>query len=174
MRSPTSRGRSQRDEFPFATYVFVADQLNLPAGLTTATLTGETTSGMAIKSQKEVLNIPDSARITGNLKKYMGNASYYKALARLEAKQPSTVISDSSTPVGLASRNAQPTGVASVKVNYTPAVAPAGAKAVATSRSEAERAKVRPVIKIERAETHRADQGSRSPARGTAWLTTLN
>ena len=141
--------RVHRDEFPFATYFFVADQLHLPAGLTTATLTGETTSGMAINSQKEVLNIPDSARITGNLKKYMGNASYYKALARLEAKQPSTVISDSRTPVALASRNAHPTGVASVKVNYTPAVAPAGRNA----KVEAERAKVRPVIKIERAET---------------------
>ena len=36
----------KRDEFPFATYVFVADQLNLPPGLTTATLTGQTKSGV--------------------------------------------------------------------------------------------------------------------------------
>ena len=83
----------QRDEFPFATYVFVADQLNLPAGLTTATLTGQTNSGMTFESQKDVLNIPDSARVFGQLKKYMGNASYYKALAKIEAKNPSTVIS---------------------------------------------------------------------------------
>ena len=34
-----------RDEFPFQTYVFVADQLKLPFGLTPATLTGQTTSG---------------------------------------------------------------------------------------------------------------------------------
>ncbi len=42
----------RRDEFPFATYVFVADQLNLPAGLTTATLTGQTKSGVTFESQK--------------------------------------------------------------------------------------------------------------------------
>ena len=78
----------KRDEFPFATYVFVADQLNLPPGLTTATLTGQTNSGVSFSSQKDVLNIPDSARAFGRLKKYMGNASFYKALAKIEARNP--------------------------------------------------------------------------------------
>ena len=62
----------KRDEFPFQTYVFVADQLNLPAGLTTATLTGQTKSGLSFVTQKDVLNIPDSARAFGVLKKNMG------------------------------------------------------------------------------------------------------
>ena len=55
----------KRDEFPFATYVFVADQLNLPTGLTTATLTGQTFSGVSFSSQKDVLNIPDSRGRSG-------------------------------------------------------------------------------------------------------------
>ena len=39
-------------------------------------------------SQKEVLNIPDSARAFGRLKKKMGNVSFYKALAKIEARNP--------------------------------------------------------------------------------------
>ena len=67
----------KRDEFPFATYVFIADQLNLPPGLTTATLTGQLKTGQTFITQKDVLNIPDSARIFGTLKQKMGNASFY-------------------------------------------------------------------------------------------------
>ena len=70
----------KRDEFPFATYVFVADQLNLPTGLTTATLTGQIEQRCVVRhSQKDVLNIPDSARAFGVLKQKMGNISFYKA-----------------------------------------------------------------------------------------------
>ena len=116
----------KRDEFPFATYVFVADQLNLPPGLTTATLTGQLKTGQTFVSQKDVLNIPDSARAFGTLKKKMGNASFYKALAKIEAQNPSTVISVSNTPVIAGSRNPAARGVAKVKVNYTPALAAVG------------------------------------------------
>ena len=77
-RSPIITRKVKRDEFPFATYVFVADQLNLPTGLTTATLTGQTKSGVTFESQKDVLNIPDSARAFGTLKTKMGNVSFYK------------------------------------------------------------------------------------------------
>ncbi len=76
-----------RDEFPFQTYVFVANQLSLPSGLTTATLTGETYSGFPFQTQKDVLNIKDSAKVFGQLKRYMGNASFYKRLAKIEARQ---------------------------------------------------------------------------------------
>ncbi len=138
----------KRDEFPFATYVFVADQLNLPAGLTTATLTGQTNTGVSFSSQKDVLNITDSARVFGRLKKYMGNASFYKALAKIEAKNSSAVISVSNTPVTLASKNPAAHGIAKVKVNYTAAVTPVGREA----KVEAEKAKVRPVVAIQRTE----------------------
>ncbi len=138
----------KRDEFPFATYVFVADQLKLPPGLTTATLTGQTNSGVAFQSQKDVLNIPDSARAFGRLRKYMGSASYYKALAKIEARNPSAVISVSSKPVSAVSRNPAPHGIAKVKVDYTPTVAPASREA----KVEAEKLKVRPVVAIQRTE----------------------
>ena len=105
----------KRDEFPFATYVFVADQLNLPPGLTTATLTGQTFSGVSFSSQKDVLNIPDSAKAFGILKKKMGNLSFYKALSKIEAQNPSAVISVSNSPVTLASRNPDAHGIAKVK-----------------------------------------------------------
>ncbi len=138
----------KRDEFPFATYVFVADQLHLPAGLTTATLTGETKAGVAFESQKDVLNIPDSARVFGRLKKYMGNASYYKALAKVEAHNPTTAISVDNTPVTAVSRNPAARGVAKIKVDYTPKVSSA-----AKAAREAETARVRPVVAIKRHES---------------------
>ena len=42
----------RRDEFPFQTYVFVANQFKLPAGLTTATLTGQTKSGVTFQTRR--------------------------------------------------------------------------------------------------------------------------
>jgi hypothetical protein len=138
----------KRDEFPFQTYVFVADQLNLPPGLTTATLTGQLKTGQTFASQKEVLNIPDSARAFGILKKKMGSLSFYKALSKIEAQNPSTVISVSNAPVVLASRNPDARGIAKVKVDYTPALAAVGQKA----KTDAVKIKVRPVVAIDRSE----------------------
>ena len=140
----------QRDEFPFQTYVFVADQLNLPSGLTTATLTGQTKSGVSFKRQKDVLNLPHSALAFGQLKKYMGNASYYESLAKFEAKHPSAVISDSTTPVTAVSANPVAEGNAAIPVNYTPKVSAAG------NAATAETVKVRPVISIKRADASEA------------------
>jgi len=141
----------KRDEFPFATYFFVADQLNLPPGLTTATLTGQLKSatgvGATFESQKDVLNIPDSARAFGRLRKYMGSASFYKALAKIEARDPGTVISVDNTPVTAVSRNPAARGAAAIKVDYTPKVSSA-----AKAAREAETVKVRPVVSIKRSE----------------------
>jgi len=135
----------RRNEFPFATYVFVADQLNLPAGLTTATLTGKTKSGVSFESQKDVLNIPNSARVFDRLKKYMGNASFYEALAKYEARHPSSVVSVNNTPVTAVSRNPAARGAAQIRVDYTPAVSSA-----AKAAREADKVKVRPVVSIKR------------------------
>jgi hypothetical protein len=136
----------QRDEFPFQTYVFVADQLNLPAGLTTATLTGQTKSGVTFESQKDVLNLPHSALAFGKLKKFMGNASYYERLAKLEAKNPSIVNTSSGATVALASRNSKAQGAAAIKVEYTPKVSAAGNAAKAAA------VKVRPVVSLNKAD----------------------
>ena len=141
-----------RDEFPFQTYVFVADQLNLPSGLTTATLTGQTNSGVTFETQKDVLNLPHSALAFGQLKKYMGNATYYPRLAKIEAKNPSIANTATGTTVSLASQNSKATGVAAVKVDYTPKVSAAGTAA------KAEAVKVRPVVSIKKAEA--AQDGS--------------
>jgi hypothetical protein len=149
----------RRDEFPFATYVFVADQLNLPAGLTTATLTGQTNSGVSFESQKDVLNIPDSARVFGRLRKFMGDASYYKALAKVEARNPATVISVSNSPVTAVSRNRAATGAAKIKVDYTPKVSSA-----AKAAKEAETVKIRPVVSIKKG-NEAAVESSKVPTR---------
>jgi hypothetical protein len=136
----------QRNEFPFQTYVFVADQLNLPAGLTTATLTGQTKSGVTFESQKDVLNLPHSALAFGKLKKYMGNASYYERLASLEAKNPSIANTASAPTVSLVSRNPKANGAAAIKVEYTPKVSAAG------NAAKAEAVKVRPVVFLHKAD----------------------
>jgi len=149
----------KRNEFPFQTYVFVADQLNLPPGLTTATLTGQLKTGQSFVSQKDVLNIPDSARAFGVLKKKMGDISIYKALAKIEARNPGTVISATSTPVTLASRNSAAHGIAKIAVNYTPALAPAGHH----TGPAAEKVRVRPVVAIDR--TPRDAEHTRIPVR---------
>jgi hypothetical protein len=147
-----------RNEFPFATYVFVADQLTLPPGLQTVTLTGKTKSGVMFESQKHVLNITDSAGVSGQMKKFLGNASFYKALAKIEGRHPSTVISLSDRPLASVSRNPAPSGAAAIRVDYTPAVSP-----VARAAREAEQVKVRPVVSIKRNEaTH---QRSKLPTR---------
>ncbi len=75
------------DEFLDATYVFPAQGLNQPNGLYPATLTGETNSGAAFESSKSVLNIPFSSSLFGQLQKYMGGGSIYKALAKAEATE---------------------------------------------------------------------------------------
>jgi hypothetical protein len=140
----------RRDEFPFETFVFVANELTLPAGLTPATLTGQTFSGASIQTSKDVLNIPHSALVFGQLKKFMGNASYYKSVAKFEHKHPSAVISDSSTPVTAVSANPSPTGNAAIEVNYTPKLSAAG------NAAKAETVKVRPVVSITRADATEA------------------
>jgi hypothetical protein len=137
----------RRNEFPFATYVFVADQVNLPSGFTTATLTGQTKTGVTFESQKDVLNIPNSARAFGRLKKLMGNASFYKALARIEARKPSSAIAVNNTPVIAASRNPAARGLAKIRVDYTPAISSAGG-----ATREAKKPTVRPVVSIQRRE----------------------
>jgi hypothetical protein len=124
--------------------------LNLPAGLTTATLTGQTYSGVTFQTQKDVLNIPDSARVFGRLRKYMGGGSLYERLEKVEKLRPNTVISLGSTPVSAVSRNPHPHGVAKIKVDYTPKLAPAGKAA-----KVAEQIKVRPVVAVPRDESDR-------------------
>jgi hypothetical protein len=148
----------QRDEFPFETFVFRANDLNLPFGLTTATLTGQlktdTGVGATFESQKDVLNLPFSARAFGRLKKYMGNATYYKRLDKLVAANPSAVTSVSGAPVVAVSQNAGVAAAAAINVNYTPAVAASDRAA-----SQAKAIKVRPVVAIKRAD---AVQGQNS------------
>ncbi len=147
-----------RDEFPFATYVFVADQMTLPTGLTTATLTGETNSGVAFSTQKDVLNIPDSARVFGQLRKYMGGGSIYERLVKYERRHPGSAIS-SEVPLTAISPNPAPRGAAKIKVDYTPRLAPASKEAAKTE----ETVKVRPVVSIPRHEP--AHETSRVPTR---------
>jgi hypothetical protein len=135
-----------RDEFPFQTYVFVANQLTLPTGLTTATLTGTTYSGVNFTTQKKVLNIPDSAKVFGKLKHYMGDASIYKALAKIEAKNPSVVITNTGATADAVTFNHKPTGNAAIKVSYTPEIS-----AAKKASDNIEKAKARPVVSIKTA-----------------------
>jgi hypothetical protein len=88
-------------EFPVATYVFVANQMSLPPGLTTGTFTAKTFSGQAIDSSKLVLNIPNSARVPGRLHRLMDKGSAYP---RLPAAQSRTDVAASSASTAAAPR----------------------------------------------------------------------
>ncbi|WP_165225115.1 hypothetical protein [Aquisphaera insulae] len=116
--------RWPHSEFPVVTYVFNAKDINLPAGLTTATFTAETTSGQKITSSREVLNIPYAAeRAKGYLRTRMGYESAYK---RLNPAAKSEVTASSSTSaavnVGVASRQA----AQALRVNYATQVSRTG------------------------------------------------
>src|SRR5262249_10839752 len=109
----------RRSEFPLATYVFRANELSLPKGLNTVTLAGSLlNSTTTFQSSRPVLNLPDSARASGQLRKYMGSGpSLYGRLAKVEASHPETVI-NLSGGAAPASRGAPArTGL---KVHYTP------------------------------------------------------
>ena len=76
----------------------------------------------------------------------MGNMSFYKSLAKIEAENPSAVISVANNPVTLASKNPEARGIAKVKVNYTPTLSAVGNGA----DLGVQQAKVRPKIAIDR------------------------
>src|SRR5262249_50662159 len=126
---------------------------------TTATLTGQLKTGQTFISQRDVLNIPNSARVFGQLKKKMGNASFYRALAKIEAKNPSAAISVSSTPVTAGSRNKAAHGIAKIRVHYAPTLAAVGHQA----KPAIEKAKVRPVVAIDR--SARSHEQTKIPVR---------
>jgi hypothetical protein len=135
----------RRDEFPIATYVFRADQLHLPRGLNTVTLAGTLKNGTTtFQSSREVLNIPDSARVFGQLKHHLGNGSIYGRLAKLEATFPTSVPIPTGTGATVSvSANPAPRGLATLKVHYTPRVTTSPPQA---SRRAAPRP--RPVVSI--------------------------
>jgi hypothetical protein len=140
----------RRDEFPIATYVFVADQLHLPPGLNNVTLSGTLNNGLTtFSSSRAVLNIPDSARISGPLHRYMGGGTIYRALSKIEAKHPGTVAIPSTNATAVSvSNNPAPHGLAKLKVNYSPVVATASNSATKAGHAE----KARTVVKIHRTE----------------------
>jgi hypothetical protein len=135
----------RRDEFPFATYVFPANQLDLAPGLQPVTLSGTLNDGNNFVSSRDVLNIPDSAKIFGRLKKYETNGSVYERLSKIEAKHPGVVITSSATNTAV-SANPNAKGAAAVKVNYTPL-----SDTKANARVEAHRP--RPVVSIKKADS---------------------
>jgi hypothetical protein len=57
------------DEFPDETFVFNGLSVSLPSGVTTAEITGETTSGMYFSSQVKVFNRDDSYYTTAQINK---------------------------------------------------------------------------------------------------------
>ncbi len=140
----------RRDEFPMATYVFVANQLNLPRGLDNVTLQGTLNNGQTkILSSNAVLNIPYAANVKGPLHSYMGGGTIYRALSKIEAKHPGTVAIPSSNAQAVStSANRAPGAMAKVDVSYAPAIHSVGKRAAA--RAEAPR----PVVSIPRAEAH--------------------
>ena len=134
----------RRDPFPMATYVFVADQLHLPKGLSNVTLTGTLNNGVTtFDSSTAVLNIPDAARLKGPLHNYMGNgAGLYGRLSKIEAKHQGVAINTPTSVALTRTANRAPEGAAKLKVSYTPVVHAAG-KETATARQAP-----RPVVAI--------------------------
>src|SRR5262249_1922361 len=112
----------RRDPFPEATYVFVANQLHLPKGLSTVTLSGTLDNGTTpFTSSPAVLNIPYAAQVgaRGPLHHYMGGGTIYKSLAKLEAKHPGAVaIPSSNATAASRSANREPGKTAQLAVSY--------------------------------------------------------
>jgi hypothetical protein len=146
--------KARRDEFPMATYVFVANQLNLPKGLSNVTLDGTLTNGTTFETSKAVLNIPYASQARGSLTRYMGHGGVYKMLSRVEAKHPGVAIPSSNATAVSRSANPAPGRTAKLEVSYAPAVHAAG-------RQEAKAP--RPVVSIRRAESGGTDVVKKLP-----------
>ncbi len=110
----------RRDPFPMATYVFVADQLHLPKGLSNVTLTGTLNNGVTtFDSSTAVLNVPYASQVKGPLHKYMGSgAGLYPRLSRIEAKHAGVAIPSTSSVALSRSRNPAPGTTAKLQVSY--------------------------------------------------------
>lgn len=145
--------KTRRDQFPMDTFVFVADQLNLPKGLSNVTLTGTMDNGVTtFQSSTAVLNIPYASQAArGPLHHYMGGGTIYKALAKIEAKHPGTVISSSGATAVSRSANREPGKTASLEVSYAPVIH--------TSAKEA----ARPTVSIKKADSNSTDVVKKLP-----------
>jgi hypothetical protein len=147
----------RRDPFPMATYVFVADQLHLPKGLSNVTLTGTLNNGLTtFESSTAVLNVPYASQIKGPLHRYMGNgADLYQRLSRVESKNPGVAIPSTNSVALSRSANPAPGRTAKLQVSYAPVVHAAG--------KETAREAPRPVVKIQRAGAAAAGAISKLP-----------
>jgi hypothetical protein len=134
----------RNDEFPIATYVFVANQLHLHKGLNNVTLSGTLNNGEAFTSSKAVLNIPYAASAKGPLHRYLGGGTVYGALSKAERKNPGVVIPSTNAVAVSRSANPAPGKTAKLEVSYAPVVHSAG--------NEARQTAARPVVSIKRAE----------------------
>ena len=88
----------RRDPFPMATYVFVANQLHLPKGLSNVTLDGHAEQrGDDVRlehggAEHPVRVAASRARCT----RYMGGGAIYRGLSKIEAKHPGVAIPSTS------------------------------------------------------------------------------
>jgi hypothetical protein len=140
-----------------ATYVFVANQLNLPRGLSNVTLSGTLNNGTTtFQTSTAILNVPYAWQARGPLAGYRGHFSAYKALSRIEARHPATVAIPSGNAMEVSqSANPAPGRTAKVDVSYAPVVHAA--------RRPAERQAPRPVVSIKRAEAAAPDVVTKLP-----------
>ncbi|MFO0889762.1 MAG: hypothetical protein U0790_11555 [Isosphaeraceae bacterium] len=115
-------------EFRAATYVFLGNDIDLPPGQTTATFTATTVSGQPVESSKIVLNIPNSARLTGRLRDLMGDESIYSRLPAVTQSSPAaaTGADGAAAPSRIKLRMASKQAAKDLRVNYREQVARTG------------------------------------------------
>jgi hypothetical protein len=120
--------RFPHSEFVNETFVFVGKDIDLPAGQTQATFTAQTFSGQQITSSNLVVNIPDSARMTGRLHFLMDKGTVYPALRRLNATQPDALtLNNTSVAIPAVQRQSTTAAAATaMKVNYRAQVSSSG------------------------------------------------
>ena len=151
----------RRDPFPQETFVFVANQLHLPKGLSNVTISGTLNDGTTkFSSSSAILNIPYASQAKGSIQRYMGKGSFYPFLTQLEKKHGAGVaIPSSGTAAVTRSANRSPGKSASVAVSYSPVI-----HSVAKAK-EAPRAtpKERPVVSIKKADAATASVVSKVP-----------
>jgi hypothetical protein len=146
----------RRDPFPTATYVFVANQLHLPKGLSNVTLAGTLDNGVTkFSTSNAVLNIPYAANVKGPLHHYMGGGTIYEALSKIEQRHPGVAIPSSNATAVSRSANREPGKTAKLEVSYAPVVH--------STKAEAAKATPRPVVSIKRAAPGSADVVTKVP-----------
>ena len=148
-RSPTSRARSSRDEFPFADLRLRRRPVEPARRLDHRDPDGPDQQWSDVRNAEGRAQPPGFGPGLRPVEEVHGERVLLQEPGQDRGEEPlRPAISVSSTPVTAVSRNPAARGAAAIKVDYTPKVSASAARAA----EQAEAVKVRPVVSIKRAD----------------------